>query len=103
MWPYDSTFTIQKAYEDMNFFGFESDPLQLKKYIEKRLEENDVKIIVKLSRPYISLALYAKWLQCQTISASVERSFSLLKSFLRPNVKFADANIKHHMKRYFNA
>ena len=99
----NSTYTIQKAYEDINSLGFGSDPLQLKKYIKKRLEKNDVKMIVELSRPDIPPALYAKLLQCQPTSASVERSFSLLKSFLRPNRNFVDANIEHYMKLYFNA
>ena len=67
------------------------------------LGKNDVKIIVELSRPDIQPALYAKLLQCQPTSASVERSFSLLKSFLRPNRNFVDANIEHYMKLYFNA
>ena len=95
----NSTYTIQKAYKDINSLGFGSDSLQLKKYIKKRLEKNDVKIIVELSRPDIPPALYAKLLQCQPTSAS----FSLLKSFLRPNRNFADANIEHYMKLYFNA
>ena len=99
----NSTYTIQKAYEDINSLGFESDPLQLKKYIKKRLEKNDVKIIVELSRPDIPPSLYAKLLQSQPTSASVERSLSLLKSILRPNRNFADANIEHYMKLYFNA
>ena len=99
----NSTYTIQKAYEDINSLGFGSDPLQLKKYIKKRLEKNDVKIIVELSRPDIPPALYAKLLQFQPTLASVERSFSLLKSFLRPNRNFADVNIEHYMKLYFNA
>ena len=99
----NSTCTIQKAYEDINSLGFGSDPLQLKKYIKKRLEKNDVKIIVELSRPDIPPALYAKLLQCQPTSATVERSFSFLKSFLRPNRNFVDANIEHYMKLYFNA
>ena len=92
-----SPYTIQKTYEDINSLGFGSDPLQLKKYIKKRLEKNDVKTIVELSRPDIPPALYAKLLQCQPTSASVERSFSLLKPFLCANRNFADANIKHYM------
>ena len=99
----NSTYTIQKAYDDINSLGFGSDPLRPKKYIKKRLEKNDVKIIVELSRPDIPSALYAKLLQCQPNSASVKRSFPLLKSLLRPNRKFANANIVFYMKLYFNA
>ena len=71
----NSIYTTQKAYDDINSLGFGSDPPRLKKYIKKRLEKNDVKIIVKLSRPDIPPALYAKLLQCQPNSAFVERSF----------------------------
>ena len=35
----NSTYTIQKAYDDNNSLGFGSDPLRLKKYIKKRLEK----------------------------------------------------------------
>ena len=45
----NSTYTIQKAYENINSLGFGSDPLQLEKCIKKRLEKNDIKIIVELS------------------------------------------------------
>ena len=41
----NSTYTIQKTYDDINFLGFGSDPLRLKKNI-KRSEKN-MKVIVK--------------------------------------------------------
>ena len=97
------TYTVQEAYDDINSLDLGSDPLQLRKYIKKRLEKNDVKTIVEQSRPDISPALYAKLLKCQPTSASVERSFSLLKSIVRPNRNFADANIAYYMKLYLNA
>ena len=99
----NSTYTIQKIYDDINSLGFGSDPLQLKKYIKKRLEKNDVKIIVELSRSDNPPALYAKLLQCQSNSASVARSFPRLKSLLRLNKNFAKPNIVYYMKLYFNA
>ena len=99
----NATYTIQKGYVDINSLGFGSDPLQLKKYIKKRLEKNHVKIIVELSRPVIPPALYAKLLQCQPNSASVEQSFPLSKSLLPPNRNFANANIVYYIKLYFNA
>ena len=61
----NSKYTIQKAHDDINSLGFGNGPLRLKKYIKKRLEKNDVKIIVELSKPDNSPALYAKLLQCQ--------------------------------------
>ena len=94
----NDTYAIQKDYDDINSLGFGSDPLRPKKYIKKRLEKNDVKIIVELSRPDIPPALYAKLLQCQPNSASVVRSFPFLKSLLRPNRNFANADIVYYMK-----
>ena len=97
----NSTYTIQKAYDDINSQGFGSDPLRVKKNI-KRLEKNDEKIIVELSRPDIPRALNAKLLQCQPNLASVERSFPPLKSLLRLN-RNLNTNIVYYMKLYFNA
>ena len=56
----NSSYTMQKAYDDIISLYVGSDLLQLKKYIKKRLGKNDVKIIVRFSRPDIPLALYAK-------------------------------------------
>ena len=41
--------------------------------------------ILEMSRPDISPALYAKWLTYQPTSASVERSFAMLKSMIYEN------------------
>ncbi|CAK8674232.1 unnamed protein product [Clavelina lepadiformis] len=90
------TYTIKEAHADLNALDFGKDPLELKNYIKKRLDKNDVKQIMELQD--ISPALYAKLQKCQPTSASVERSFSLLKSFLRPNRNFKDSNIPHYMK-----
>ncbi|XP_076808670.1 uncharacterized protein LOC143451813 [Clavelina lepadiformis] len=79
------TYTIKEAHADLNALDFGKDPLELKNYIKKRLDKNDVKQIMELQRQDISPAFYAKLQKCQPTSASVERSFSLLKSFLRPN------------------
>ena len=82
----------QDAYDDINSLVLGSDPSQLKKYIKKCSEKNDVKTTVE-PKLHISLALYAKMLKCQANSESVERSFSLLKSILCANRNFTDTNI----------
>ncbi|CAK8695130.1 unnamed protein product [Clavelina lepadiformis] len=97
------TYTIKEAHADLNALDFGKDPLELKNYIKKRLDKNDVKQIMELQRQDISPALYAKLQKCQPTSAFVERSFSLLKSFLRPNRNFKDSNIPHYMKLYYNS
>ena len=55
------------------------------KYLPKKwLELNsDWKAILKMSKPHvITAALYAKLLQCQATSFTVERSFSMLYKLL---------------------
>ena len=93
---------VQDAYDGINSLVLGSDPSQLKKYIKKCLEKNDVKTTVE-PKLHISLALYAKMLKCQPNSESVERSFSLLKSMLCANRNFTDTNIVYYMKLYLNA
>ena len=55
-----------------------------------------------MSRPDISPALYAKLLTYQLTSASVERSFSMLKSMIHENRNFTDALVAFYYKIVFN-
>ena len=59
-----------------------------------------------MSRPDISPALFAKlltYLTYQPTSASVERSFSVLKSMIHENQNFADAHVVFYYKIVFNS
>ena len=67
------------------------------------LEKNHAKTIVKMSRPDISPALYAKLLKYQPTSASVEWSFSMLKSMFHENRNFIDAHVAFYCKIVFNS
>ena len=69
------TYTVPEAYDVINFLDLVSKSLQLRKYIKKRLEKNDVKITAKLRRPDILPALYTNSLKYQPISASVKQLF----------------------------
>ena len=66
------TDTVQEAFDDINSLDLGSETLQLRKYIKKRFEKNNVKTIVELSGPGNFPTLYAKLLKCQATSASVE-------------------------------
>ena len=57
---------------------------------------------METSRPDISLGLYAKLLAHQPTSASVERSFSMLKSMIHENRNFTDAHVAFYWKIVFN-
>ena len=55
---------------------------------------------VEMSRPDISPALYAKLLTYLAASASVERSFSMLKSMVHEHRNFTDAHVAFYYKMY---
>ncbi len=100
-----STSTLKDAQaaleEIMDKFG--KDPLNIRSYIEKRLKANDFRVILEVSREDLAPSLYAKLQCCQPTSAAVERSFSMLKCFLRKNRNFSDNNISSYMKLYYNS
>ena len=56
------------------------------------LEKTYAKTTVETSRPDISSASYIKLLTYQPTSASVQRSFSMLKSMIHENRNFTDAS-----------
>ena len=56
-------------------------------------EKSYAKTIMETSRPDISPAMYAKLLTHQPTSASVERSFLMLKSMICENRNFTDAHV----------
>ena len=55
-----------------------------------------------MSRPDIAPALHAKLLTYQPTSASVELSFSMLKSIFHENRNFAGAHVAFYYKIVFN-
>ena len=67
------------------------------------LEKNYAKNIEEKSRPDIFPALNAKLLTYQPTSASVERSFSMLKSMIHENRNFTDAHVAFYYKIVFNS
>ena len=83
--------------------SFGADPLNLKEYITKRLNNNDFKVILELTREDLSPSLYGKLQLWQPTSAAVECSFSMPKAFLRKNRNFSDKNIASYIKMYYNA
>jgi len=72
-------YTIAQGYERGYTFEFGSDPAGINLYLDHGFELNsELKALVKMIRPNISPELYAKLLNCQATSYTVERSFSML-------------------------
>ena len=72
-------------------------------YIAKRTNKNsDVSAIMELSRPAVSL-VDAALQQYQLISASVERSFSMLNKLLAKDRNFLQNNIGKYSVLHHNS
>jgi len=61
---------------------------------DDRFELNsDLKAIEEMTRPNISPELYAKLLNCQATSCSLERSFSMLRKLWAKDRHFSPTNV----------
>ena len=95
--------TVSQAYEKGYKLDFGSDPVGVQLYLNHRLELNsDLKAIVNMSNTNVSPALYAKQLQCEATSCSVERSFSMLGKLLVKDCQFAQDNVWKYLALYVN-
>ena len=99
----NSKYTIYSGYETLSQIEFKSDPVNVKKYIVKRLADNDITVIVKLTNPNISPSMYQLLRECPPTSISVERSFSMLKKLIATDRNFNEVNLFHYIFCYFNS
>jgi len=98
----NSLYTINSGYEILSTLQFELDPVNIKSYLEKRLLDNDITIIAKLTDDSISPTVYHLLRQCPPSSISVERSFSMLKKLLAKDRNFNKMNVFDYIFCYFN-
>jgi len=98
-----SKYTVAQAYERGYTFDFSSDPAGIQLYLDHRFELNcDLRAIVEMTRPNISPELYAKLLNCQATSCTVERSFSMLNKLLAKDRHFSTQNVWKYLAIYVN-
>ena len=67
------------------------------------MQNNDTFEIINMERQHISPAVYHMLQNSQPTSASVKRSFSMLKKLLAKDRNFKDENVRHYMILHFNA
>lgn len=92
---------IKEAVDMMNM-NFKEDPCNIKEYMTRRMNLNDISLIIDMQNTLISPAEYSSLLKCQPTSASVERSFSILGKLLQKDRNFKPENIKYYMLALFN-
>ena len=72
-------YTIKEAVQAIQELNFGEDICNIKQYIKKRMQNNDISEIINIERQDISPAVYHMLQSSQTTSASVERRFSMSK------------------------
>ena len=75
-------YTIKEAVEAIQKLDFRKETCNINRYIKKRMQSNDITKIIKMERQDISPAAYSLLRNSQTTTATVERSFSMLKKTL---------------------
>ena len=95
--------TIKKAVQAIQELNFGEKTCSISRYIKKRIQKNDISKITKLERSDISPTVYSLLQHCQPISASVKRSFSMLRKILNKERNFWIENVKYHLILHFNA
>lgn len=96
-------YSIKEAVQAIQELNFEEDSCGIKPYITKRMQKNDISKIMRMERPDISPAEYCLLQHCQPTSASVERSFSMLRKLLAKDRNFKGHNVKHYIVLHFNS
>lgn len=97
-----TSFTIELAHNMVGNLNLGIDECDIKNYIDSRMSRNEISEIMNLSRPEVSPTLYGLLQKCQATSASVERSFSMLKKLLAKDRNFLPENIPKYFKLYYN-
>ena len=96
-------YTIKEAVQVIQEHDFGKDTCDINQYIKKRMQNNDISEIINMERQDISPAVYHMLQNSQPTSASVERSFSMLKKLLAKERNFKVENVRHYMILRCNA
>ena len=75
-------YTIKEAVQAIPELDFGEDTGNINQYIKKRMQNNSISEIINMERQDISTAVYHMLQNSQPTSASVEKSFSMLKKLL---------------------
>ena len=99
----NAKYTIKEAVQAIPELDFGEDTCIINQYIKKRMQNNDISEIINMERQDISPVVYHMFQNSQPISASVKRSFSMLKKLLAKDRNFKVKNVRHHLNLLFNA
>ena len=95
-------YTIEEAVQAIQELDFGEYTCNINLYINKRLQNNDISQIINEERQDISPAVYHMLQNFQPTSATVEKSFSMLKKLMAKDRNKVE-NVRHYMILHFNA
>ena len=95
-------YTVIEAVQAIQELDFDEDTCNSNNTLKKN-ESNYIYEIRNMERQDISTAVYHILQNSQPTSASVERSFSMLKKLLAKDRNFKAKNVRHYMILHFNA
>ena len=96
-------YTIKEVVQAIQELDIGEDTCNINQYIKKRMQNNDISEIIDMEKQDVSLAVYHMLQNSQPTSASVERSFTMLKKLLAKDRNFRVENVRHYMILHFNA
>ena len=97
--------TIESAVKALELLRFGSDPISLRKYLDKRLNKNDASKIMNIEAKIPGLSPEDRSLlwNAQPTTIDVERSFSLLGKIFKKERNFKNENVNKYMILYYNS
>ena len=98
-----SKYTIKETVQAIQELDFGKDTYNINHYMKKGMPNNDISKIINIERQDISPAVYHMLQNSQATSASVGRSFSMLKKLLAKDRNFKVENVGYYMISHFNA
>ena len=96
-------YTIKEVVQTIKELDFSEDTCNINQCIKKRMQNNDISEIINMERQDISPAVYRMLRNSLPTSASVERSFCMLKKLLAKDRNFKVENVRHYMILHFSA
>ena len=82
--------------------NFKANSAGIAPYVKKRMTKNaGVEAIMEMSRSEISPSNYIALQRCWSTSASVERSFSMLKKLLSKDRNFLPQNVEKYLVLHY--
>ena len=98
-----SSFTIAEAFHNLKSIDLGQDCLLIKDYISKRLNLNEISLIIGMKNDQVSPATYSLLQKCQPTTCTVERSFSILGKLLEKDRNFKLENVKKYLMLQVNS